>query len=143
MIYTELTRKAINVAFKAHEGQFDKSGIPYVTHPLHVAEAMDDEDSTVAALLHDVIEDTDYGIEDLRKEGFTEKQLDAVLLLTHDKNVPYMKYIEELSHNEIARKVKLSDLLHNMDKSRLSDRTEKDNERYAKYEKAYEFLSGL
>ena len=102
MIYTELTYKAIKVAFKAHEGQLDKTGLPYILHPIHVAEQMKDEDSCVAAILHDVIEDTDITLEDLRKEGFTEKQLEAVALLTHDLSVDYMDYIIQLSGNPIC-----------------------------------------
>ena len=143
MIYTALTRKAINVAFKAHEGQKDRAGIPYVTHPLHLAESMDDEDSTVAALLHDVIEDTDMTLEDLRNEGFTETQLEAVRLLTHEDNVLYMAYVRELGENPLARKVKLADLKHNMDRTRIEHPSEKDEERYAKYQTAYDYLMSI
>ena len=67
MIYTDKTRLAIKIAFSAHDGQFDRSGIPYILHPLHVAEQMNDEDTTIVALLHDVVEDTSITIEDLRK----------------------------------------------------------------------------
>ena len=141
MIYTDLTIKAIKIAFKAHEGSFDRSGIPYVTHPLHVAESMETEDETVAAILHDVVEDTDMTIDDLRKEGFTEEQLEAVRLLTHEDGISYADYVKRLKSNEIARKVKLSDLKHNMDRSRIRNASEKDEIRYKKYEYAYRFLT--
>ena len=70
MIYTDLTRKAITVAYNAHQGQLDRAGLPYILHPLHVAEQMKDEDTCVVALLHDVIEDTDLTLENLREYGF-------------------------------------------------------------------------
>lgn len=68
MIYTELTNKAIKLAYQAHEGQLDKAGMPYILHPIHLAEQMDDEISTCVAILHDVVEDTDVTFEDLEKE---------------------------------------------------------------------------
>ena len=143
MIYTELTYKAIKVAFKAHEGQLDKTGLPYILHPIHVAEQMKDEDSCVAAILHDVIEDTDITLEDLRKEGFTEKQLEAVALLTHDLSVDYMDYIIQLSGNPIARAVKIEDLKHNSDTTRaLGNLTPQDIKRNQKYLSALNFLEG-
>ena len=141
MIYTELTVKAINTAFKAHEGSFDRSGLPYITHPLHVAESMETEDETVVAVLHDVIEDTDITLDDLRKEGFTETQLEAVRLLTHEDGISYEDYVKRLKSNPIARKVKLSDLRHNMDRTRIKDASFKDEKRYKKYEDAYKYLT--
>ena len=78
MIYTEMTKKAIRFAFQAHEGQLDRSGLPYILHPLHLAEQMTSEDACVTALLHDILEDTDATVEDLRKEGFSETQIEAV-----------------------------------------------------------------
>ena len=81
---------------------------------------MDDELSTVCALLHDVAEDTEYGISDLRKMGFPESVLEVLALLTHEESVPYMDYVEKISHNATAKKVKLADLRHNSDLSRFS-----------------------
>ena len=141
MIYTDLTVKAIKTAFKAHEGAVDRSGLPYITHPLHLAESMDTEDETVAAILHDVVEDTDITIDDLRKEGFTETQLEAVRLLTHEDGISYMDYVKRLKSNPIAKKVKLSDLKHNMDRTRIRNASEKDEARYQKYETAYKYLT--
>ena len=140
MIYTEMTKKAALMAFKAHEGVYDKSGFPYVMHPLHVAESMTSEDACVVALLHDVVEDTDISFDDLEREGFTKTQLDAIKLLTHDENVPYLDYVKKIKENPIAREVKISDITHNSDNTRLKDITEKDIKRNEKYAKALEIL---
>lgn len=143
MIYTDKTKKAIELCYKAHAGQVDKSGLPYVHHPLHLAEQMDDEVSTVAALLHDVVEDTQYSFADLENMGFGDEVLDALRLLTHDDSVPYLDYVREIAKNPVAKKVKLADLTHNSDLSRLNhEPTEKDLERVRKYQKAREILQG-
>ena len=140
MIYTEMTNKAMVLAYEAHQGQYDKSGLPYVFHPFHLAEQMDTEEAVTAALLHDVVEDTDYTLEDLRSMGFPDTVTDALALLTHDPSVPYMEYVERLKSNPIARSVKLADLTHNSDLSRLPVVTEKDLERVEKYRKAMKLL---
>ena len=88
MIYTPLTNKAMKIAYQAHEGQVDACGIPYIFHPFHLAEQMTDEATTCAALLHDVIEDTDVTLADLSKE-FPKDIVDALNLLTHDKATDY------------------------------------------------------
>ena len=84
MIYTPMTRKAMKIAYDAHAGQVDKTGLPYIYHPAHLAETMTDENSVIAALLHDVIEDTDITIEDLAREGFDDEVLTALTLLNHN-----------------------------------------------------------
>ena len=145
MIYTEKTRKALHICFCAHKDQMDKSGVPYVFHPFHVAERMKDEDSTVAALLHDVVEDTDYTFEQLEAEGFGENVMEALRLLTHQSGVfteeDYLQYVLKLKQNPIARAVKIADLEHNSDLSRFgSDITERDIMRAAKYQKALVLL---
>ena len=141
MIYTDKTKKAIKLCYEAHAGQVDKSGLPYVHHPLHLAEQMDDETSTVAALLHDIVEDTKYTFADLEKMGFGDEVLDALRLLTHDDSVPYLDYVREIAKNPVAKKVKLADLAHNSDLSRLDhEPTAKDLERVRKYQKAREIL---
>ncbi|MBR3538990.1 MAG: GTP pyrophosphokinase [Eubacterium sp.] len=140
MIYTEMTRKAINVAYRAHDGQKDRAGWPYVVHPIMVAEQMTSEDACVVALLHDVVEDTDVTMEELRAEGFTDTQLRAVQLLTRDKFEPYMDYVARVAEDPLAKEVKLADLRHNMDRTRLSEFTAKDEERYRKYKNAEEYL---
>ena len=90
MLYTDMTKKAMKLCFAAHKDQTDKSGMPYVFHPFHLADQMYDEDTTVTALLHDVVEDTPYTLDDLRAMGFNERVLAALALMTHDKRVPYM-----------------------------------------------------
>lgn len=143
MIYTPLTIKAINMAYQAHEGQIDKSGLPYIFHPYHLAEQMQDEYSVCAAVLHDVVEDTDIGIEMIEKE-FPVEIAQAVRLLTHDPGTPYLEYIERLKDNPIACQIKLADLTHNMDETRSAGREtepeEKCRKRMEKYKKAKEIL---
>lgn len=138
--YTALTRKAMRICYAAHEGQVDKSGVPYVFHPLHLAEQMETEEEICTALLHDVVEDTKWTLAELEAEGFPASVLDAVRLLTREKDVSYMAYIERLSGNQIARKVKLADLEHNSDLTRLIEVTERDLRRQEKYFLAKEFL---
>lgn len=140
MIYTELTQKAMKIAYEAHSGQVDKAGLPYIFHPVHLAEQMKTEDTCVVALLHDVVEDTDITLEDLRKAGFTDVQLEAIAAMTHDESVEYMDYVREIKKNEVAAAVKLADLSHNSDLSRINNPTEKDIKRIEKYKKAIEIL---
>lgn len=140
MIYTENTNKALKFMFEKHKEQCDKSGVPYVFHPFMVANSMDDEDSTIVALLHDVLEDTDTSVEEIRNFGFSENVIEALMYLTHDKNVDYMDYIRNILNNDIAVKVKIADINHNSDRSRLNNLTEKDTLRYEKYKKALAIL---
>lgn len=140
MIYTPLTKKAMKLCFTAHKDQFDKSGLPYVFHPFHLAEQMTDEFTTVATLLHDVVEDTEYTFSDLADMGFPEEVLAALRLLTHDPAVPYMDYVAQAKSNPIARAVKIADLLHNSDPTRLDVLTPRDIERAEKYQKALRLL---
>ena len=142
MIYTDLTKKAVKLMFEAHKEQTDKSGLPYVFHPFHLAEQMQDEATTVTALLHDVVEDTDYTIENLETMGFGKDVCDALRLLTHDKNVPYMDYVRRIKENPIAVAVKIADLRHNSDLSRLDNVTDADRERVKKYREAIRILTG-
>ena len=140
MIYTDLTKQAMKLCFEAHKNQKDKSGMPYVFHPFHLAEQMTDELTTVAALLHDVVEDTDYTFGDLRDMGYPEKVLEALMLLTHDDATPYLAYVERLKENPIASAVKLADLRHNSDLSRLDHVDQKALDRVEKYKKAIALL---
>ncbi len=131
------------MAYQAHEGQYDKGGLPYIFHPYHLAEQMKDEYSVCAAVLHDVVEDTDVGIDRIERE-FPPEVAQAVRLLTHEPGVPYLQYIEGLKDNSIARQVKLADLAHNTDDSRIMERktesAEKQKQRKEKYAKAKEIL---
>ena len=140
MLYTDLTKKAMRLCFAAHAGQLDKGGVPHVFHPFHVAEQKEDELSTVVALLHDVVEDTDYTLEDLARMGFPERALSALKLLTHDKRVPYLDYVAAIRHDPIARAVKLADLRHNSDLSRLSNPDASALARVEKYRRAIALL---
>lgn len=140
MIYTPMTKQALRLCFAAHKDQVDKSGIPYVFHPFHLAEQMHDEDTTTAALLHDVVEDTDYTFEDLAAMGYPERVLDALRLLTHEPEVPYLEYVARLRHNPIARAVKLADLRHNSDPTRLDHMDDHALKRVEKYKAAIALL---
>lgn len=117
MIYTEMTIKAMKVAYEAHLGQLDYNDVPYIFHPYHLAEQMDDEVSCTIALLHDVVEDTRLTLSDL-EQIFPTQVVEIVRLLTHDENIDYFDYIREIKKNPIATKVKLEDLKHNSDESR-------------------------
>ncbi len=141
MIYTPSTKKAMKFCFQAHKEQTDKSGIPYVFHPIHLAEQMKDEDTTVVALLHDVIEDTDYTLEDLAEMGFNERVIEAIALMTHPEDVPYMDYVAKIKNNPIAKAVKLADLAHNSDITRMDVVDEKAKARVEKYAKAIALLN--
>lgn len=143
MIYTDLTKKALKLCFSAHRYQVDKTGMPYVFHPFHLAEQMTDELSTVCALLHDVVEDTDYTFDDLAAMGFPEAVIEVLQLLTHEESVPYMDYVKELSKNPTARLVKLADLRHNSDLTRLDEIDGYALRRNEKYLNAIEFLTNL
>ena len=118
MIYTPLTIRAMKLAYAAHHGQLDKSGMPYIHHPLHLAEQMTDEFTTCVALLHDIVEDTDVTLEQLCHE-FPPQITNAVALMTHDPAVPYMEYVARIKKDPIARAVKIADLMHNSDSSRM------------------------
>lgn len=141
MIYTEKTKRALKLCFEAHKEQLDKSGLPYVFHPFHLAEQMSDESTTIVALLHDVVEDTDYTFADLEAMGFGEEVIEALKLMTHDDDTLYMDYVANLKHNPIARTVKLADLAHNSDPTRLEVMDEWAKKRAEKYKAAIELLS--
>ena len=140
MIYTEKTKKAMRLCFEAHKEQVDKTGIPYIFHPIHLAEQMEDEATVIVALLHDVAEDTDITFEDMAAMGFGNEVIAALKLLTHDPSVPYMDYVAKIKENPIATAVKKADLCHNSDLSRLDTVDEKALARQEKYKKAYAFL---
>lgn len=142
MIYTPATKKALRLCFEAHKGQVDKSGMPYVFHPFHLAEQMKDENSTVVALLHDVVEDTNLTFDDLRAFGFENDIMEALMLLTHEDDIPYLTYVAAIKRNPIARAVKLADLQHNSDLSRLDIVDEEALNRKAKYTEAIRLLEG-
>ncbi len=139
MINTKLTRKAMIIAYNAHQNQFDKANVPYIYHPIHIAEQMDTEAECIVALLHDVVEDTNITFDYLEKE-FSKDVIDILKVLTHDKKVDYLEYIRNVKNNPIATKIKLADLKHNSDITRLDIITETDLKRMEKYKIALEVL---
>ena len=141
MLFTPMTRKAMTLAYDAHHGQTDRSGVPYIFHPARVAAGFTNEATACVAWLHDVVEDTDVSMEDIRLAGFGRVVCEALRLLTHDKSVPYMDYIRRIAENPIARAVKLADLRDNMDTSRLLVLDDAAKKRLAKYIEAYNFLN--
>lgn len=143
MIYTGKTKKAIKLMFDKQKNEIDKGGMPYVFHPFHLAEQMETEDEVVVALLHDIVEDTDVNIEKLAKMGFTKKEIDAISIMTHNKNDSYEEYIKKISTNKIATKVKIADLKHNLDITRLNEIKTKDLEKIEKYKKSLNYLENI
>ena len=143
MIYTALTNKAMKIAYDAHHGQLDCNGVPYIFHPYHLAEQMTEEEAVCVALLHDVVEDSSYTLADLEAMGFPKTVVEGIALMTHDPAVPYMEYVTALGRHPVARAVKLADLAHNSDLSRM-DADQIDEwalKRTEKYKKAIEMLS--
>ncbi len=136
MIYTELTNKAMRIAYAAHEGQFDLNGVPYIFHPYHVAEQMTDEYTVCIALLHDVAEDTSVTIEELERE-FPKEVTDALKLLTHSPSVDYFDYVRAIKSSPLAKAVKLADIAHNSDESRITDMDRIPPEKLARWREKY------
>ena len=126
-------------AEKAHYGQVDKAGVAYINHPKAVSKLLNGEKEKICAYLHDVLEDTDFSEHSLRIL-FGDEIVDTLLILTHDKNESYDDYIVRISTSPIAKAVKIADLTHNSDLSRLNTVSDKDYERYKKYQKALSFL---
>ena len=139
MINTKLTRKAMIIAYEAHKNQTDKSGVPYIYHPIHVAEQMNTENECIIALLHDVVEDTNVTFKQL-EEVFSKEIIDILKLLTREENIEYDEYIKRIKNNSIACKVKIADLTHYLDKTRLVFVSEVDVKRNEKYKKDLQIL---
>ena len=133
---------AILLATKAHAGQKDKAGQPYILHLMRVALNVKSADARIVAFLHDIIEDTDYDESALLAAGFPAYIVLAVKTLTKRRGEPYDAFIRRVGHNDLAREVKLADLEDNMDMSRLPRVTEVDEERYRKYLRAHGYLLG-
>lgn len=131
-----MLEKAMILAAKGHMGQKDKGGQPYLLHPVRVMLRCETIEEKTVALLHDVLEDTEITAADLRREGFSETVVEAVICLTKGADEDYMAYVERVCGNKVAAKVKLADLADNMDLRRLPGRTEKDLLRMEKYRRA-------
>ncbi|MEX2804182.1 HD domain-containing protein [Streptococcus sp. H31] len=132
---------AHEIAKKAHSGQVDKAGVEYIRHPETVASLVDKDNEKAVAYLHDVIEDTSCSLSDLRRAGFPDEVVTAVDLISKKKGQSYQDYLNNVKTNPLARAVKLADLKHNSDLSRLPYVTSRDRERSKKYKEAIAFLS--
>lgn len=143
-MHTQQSQESIAraIAERAHAGQVDKAGKPYIGHPAHVAVSVEGDKAKAVAWLHDVVEDTPMTFDDLRAAGIDDEVLAALELLTHDKTVPYMEYVVAIRENDLARTVKLADLAHNSDLSRLPEVTDADLQRVEKYRQAMGLLRG-
>ncbi len=136
----ELAKTAEEIARRAHAGQKDRSGADYIEHPLTVAKTCRDTESKIVALLHDMIEDTDVTAGYLIEQGFPGYLVHAVELVTKETGFDEDDYMERISRDPVAREVKMADLMHNMDMTRLKDPTEKDWCRQEKYQREFRFL---
>jgi (p)ppGpp synthase/HD superfamily hydrolase len=133
-------QRALEIAVESHKDQKQKDGTPYALHPIRLSMSLQSEEQKIVALLHDVVEDTDWTFDDLVGEGFSENVIEALRLLTHTDGSPYPDYIERLSTNTLAKAVKKADLIDNMDLKRIPEPTEKDFARLQKYHRAWQHL---
>ena len=135
------SEKAYEIAKRAHLGQVDKAGEDYIKHPEKVASFVKTDEEKAVAYLHDVIEDTELTLEDLCEYGFSKEVIEAVDIITKKRGEDYQSYLNSVKKNKLARAVKLADLRHNSDLTRLIKVTEKDIKRKEKYQKAIDFLN--
>lgn len=135
------SEKAYKIAKKAHLGQVDKAGEDYIKHPEKVASFVKTDEEKAVAYLHDVIEDTELTLEDLYEYDFSKEVIEAVDIITKKRGEDYQSYLNSVKNNKLARAVKLADLRHNSDLTRLTKVTEKDIKRKEKYQKAIDFLN--
>ncbi|MBI3679974.1 MAG: HD domain-containing protein [Acidobacteria bacterium] len=129
------------LAARMHKGQTDKAGQPYILHLIRVMLRMEDDDSRIVAVLHDLVEDTSVTLDDLRAAGYSERVLAAVDALTRRTGEEYAAFIERVAHDPVARLVKLADLTDNMNLNRLPGVSDADRERVRKYQVAWERLN--
>ena len=133
--------RAIQIAVEAHAGAKDRGGKAYILHPISVMMRCETDEEKIVAILHDVVEDTDWTFEALRQEGFTDTIIEALKTVTkHSENEDYDKFIQRSLKNEIGRKVKIADLRENLDVTRIGELTDKDLERINKYKRALKTL---
>lgn len=132
---------ALKIAKDAHRRQLDKGGESYIFHPIRVALHLETEEEKIVALLHDVVEDSEYSIKILKEYLFSDSVIEALTLLTKNKCMEYQTYIENIKKNELATKVKIADLIDNLDTTRLPTLTIQDMVRVKKYLRAYDYLT--
>ena len=134
--------RAIQIAVEAHAGANHRGGKPYILHPIGVMMRRETEDEKIVAILHDVVEDTEWTFEALRKEGFSETIIEALETVTkHSEDEDYDEFVQRSLKNEIGRKVKIADLRENLDVTRIGELNEKDIERINKYKRALKTLT--
>lgn len=133
--------RAIAIATEAHAGVKDKGGSPYILHPLRVMSRMNSDEARIVALLHDVVEDTNWTLDALRKEGFSDAVVAGVDAVTRRPGETYEDFVTRAGRNAIGREVKIGDLLDNCDLSRIPNPTDRDRERHAKYKRALLMLT--
>lgn len=136
----DIIEKSLEIALKAYSGQKDKAGKTYILHPLRIMAKMETEEEMVVALLHDVIEDSDYTSDDLLSEGIPSAIVEAVQLLSKVDGESYDQFVDRVSENPLATKIKVADIEDNINILRLESVDQKDLERVAKYHKAWRKL---
>lgn len=134
---------AISLAVDAHKGQFDKAGQPYILHPLRVMLRLSGETEQIVGILHDVVEDSDTTLDDLRQMGYSEEIVTALDHVTRRDTETYEEFVQRSRQNPIARRVKQADLEDNMDVRRLSNSpSQQDLQRLARYRRAWGEITG-
>lgn len=136
-----MLEKALQIATKAHKGQTDKVGAPYILHLIRVMNAGQTQNEKICGILHDLIEDTPWTLEELRKESFSEEIINTLDCITKQPDEEYLHFIKRIQKNPLAIRVKINDLRDNMDITRLDYLTEEDTKRLNKYLKAYHLLN--
>jgi (p)ppGpp synthase/HD superfamily hydrolase len=139
---SELLDKAVAIAVEAHRGQKDRYGAAYILHPLRLMARLNTPLEKMIGVLHDVVEDTDWTFDSLRREGFPETVLEALQCMTKKNGEAYEDFVRRSASLPLAKKVKLADLEDNMDIRRMPEVTEQDLPRLQKYLKAWRFLTG-
>jgi (p)ppGpp synthase/HD superfamily hydrolase len=128
--------RAVEIATEAHAGQVDKAGAPYITHPLRVASAVPDGEAAIVAILHDVVEDSDWTLDRLREEGFSDTVIAGVDAMTRREGEDYMAFVDRAGSDALGRVVKRADLIDNMDRTRLASPGPEEEKRIARYQEA-------
>jgi (p)ppGpp synthase/HD superfamily hydrolase len=139
----ELLEKAIGIAVSAHRAQKDRYQAPYILHPLRVMARLDNTTEKIVGILHDVVEDTDWTFEGLKREGFPPAVLLALDCVTKREGEEYEDFVKRSASNSIAIRVKLADLEDNMDLRRMPQVSDQDLHRLQKYVKAWRFLKAV
>jgi (p)ppGpp synthase/HD superfamily hydrolase len=135
--------RAIAIAAEGHAGQVDKAGLPYILHPLRVMLRMKTTEERVAAVLHDILEDTHWTVDQLRKEGFSDQILAAIEAVTRREDETYDDFVDRAARDPIGRRVKIADLEDNADLTRIERPTDKDHARVQKYQRAIARIRSL